>query len=272
MNFTIIRSRRFYISFNVRELWHYRELIYFLAWRDIKVRYKQTALGILWIVFQPITTTAIFTLIFGRFAKLDSDTIPYALFVYTGLLSWNFFSSSLLRSSNSLIGNVNLITKVYFPRMVIPMASILSGLIDFLVSLPVLAAFMLFYKITPTPLLFYVPIFIFFAMVAALGAGLWLSTLYAKYRDINFIAPFLIQTWMYLTPVIYSTNFLPDPFRKWLCLNPMTSVVEGFRWSLFGHSGIDPTFMILSAAMTCFVLISGIIYFHHVEKTLADYI
>jgi len=275
-NQIVIEPQHGWISLQLSALWHYRELLYFLVWRDIKVRYKQTALGITWIVIQPIVTMVIFSILFGRLLNVPSGGVPYPLFVYSGLLPWNYFANSLSRSSTSVVNSAHLVTKVYFPRLVIPIAGILSGLVDFAISFLVLLCLMFYFKFYPTPYIIILPAFLLLAMCTALGFGLWLSALNVRYRDINHLIPFIIQIWMYLTPVIYSVTLIPEQYRFLLALNPMTGVVEGFRWALLGSemadiSLISPLF-ILSIAISLIVLVSGTIFFRRTERTFADII
>lgn len=216
-------------------MWAYRELLFFLVWRDVKVRYKQTALGVLWILLQPVLSTVVFTVLFGILLNVPSDGVPYPVFALAGLLPWNYFAGSLTRSSQSLVGSANLITKVYFPRLIIPISGVASGLVDFVVAFGVLAVLMVVYGIVPGAALLYLPGFLLLALITALGFGLWLSALNVRYRDINYLVPFLVQIWMYVTPVIYGSSLVPERFRWLLGLNPMTGVVEGFRWALLGN-------------------------------------
>ena len=275
-NQIVIEPQHGWISLQLRAIWQYRELLYFLVWRDIKVRYKQTALGITWIVIQPIVTMVIFSILFGRLLNVPSGDIPYPIFVYTGLLPWNYFANSLNRSTTSLVRSSHLITKVYFPRLVIPISAVLSGLVDFTISFLVLIGLMMYFRISPTTQIILLPAFLLLAMCTALGFGLWLSALNVRYRDVNHLIPYIIQIWMYLTPVIYSVTLIPEQFRFLLALNPMTGVVGGFRWALLGSetadiSLISPLF-ILSIAISLIVLVSGAIFFRRTERTFADII
>jgi len=273
---TVIEPSHGWISLQLRALWQYRELLYFLVWRDIKVRYKQTALGITWIVIQPIVTMLIFSILFGRLLNVPSGGVPYPLFVYSGLLPWNYFANSLSRSSTSVVNSANLVTKVYFPRLVIPIAGILSGLVDFAISFFVLLCLMFYFKFYPTPYIFILPAFLLLAMCTALGFGLWLSALNVRFRDVNHLIPFIIQIWMYITPVIYSVTLIPEQYRFLLALNPMTGVVGGFRWALLGEQMLDVQplgiLFIISILITLVVLISGAIFFRRTERTFADII
>jgi lipopolysaccharide transport system permease protein len=261
---------------NFPDLWNYRELLYTLIWRDIKIRYKQTVLGVAWVILQPVISTIIFTALFGILLKAPSNGVPYPVFALSGLLPWTFFATSLNKSSNSLVLNANLITKIYFPRITVPLASTLSGLLDFSISFLVLLGVMLFYGIYPTWTILFLPFFLVFAILTALGFGLWLSALNVRYRDINQLTPFIIQVWMYLTPVVYAITLIPERFRFILALNPMTAVVEGFRWSLLGPTNseglVSGWLLIVSVLISLCVLVSGAIYFRRTEKTFADII
>ena len=265
----VIRPSRGWVSLNLRELWEYRELFYFLVWRDVKVRYKQTALGAAWAIIQPFMTMVVFSLFFGRLAKMPSDGIPYPIFSYTALLPWNYFAQSLSRSANSLVGSANLIRKVYFPRLVVPLSSVLSGLIDFAIAFVVLIGMMLYYGIQPTAATLLLPLFLLLAMVTALGVGLWLSALNVQYRDVRYVVPFLTQFWLFATPVVYPSSLLPEPWRALYGLNPMVGVVEGFRWALLGANP-PGSMMAVSVLVSLFLLISGAFYFRRMEKTFAD--
>ncbi len=273
---TYLRPAKGLAALNLRDLWDYRELIYFLTWRDIKVRYKQTILGFAWVILQPLIHTLVFTFLFGNLLKVDSNGVPYPIFAFVAILPWNYFASSLSRSSTTLVGSANLISKVFFPRMVIPMSGVISGLVDFAVSLVVLVVMMFIYQITPTVNTLYLPLFLLLAMLTALGFGLWLSALNVRFRDINHIVPFLVEIWKYVTPVIYGSTLIPERYRFLMGFNPMTGVVEGFRWALLGNNMTDvsapgPIFAI-SVAITLVVLVSGVIFFRNTERTFADII
>jgi len=259
-----------WVSLRLGELWQYRELLYFLVWRDIKVRYKQTALGAAWAIIQPLFTMVIFSLFFGRLAKMPSDGIPYPLFTFAALVPWTFFANGLNQSSNSLVASANLLKKVYFPRLVIPIATVLAGVVDFALSFAVLLGLMAFYGIAPTIQIVWTPLLLLLALVTSLGVGLWLSALNVKYRDVRYIAPFIIQIWMFSTPIVYPSSLLSGVWRTIYGLNPMVGVVEGFRWTLLGTS-TAPGFMIgLSAIVSFLILVGGAFYFRHMEKTFAD--
>ena len=272
----VIEPSRNWFNLRLKAVWHYRELLYFLVWRDVKVRYKQTALGVLWIILQPMLTTLVFSGIFGLLLQVPTNGIPYPLFVLSGLVPWQYFSGSLTRSSTSLVDSSNLITKVYFPRLIIPLAAVLSGLVDFLVSFLVLVVFLFIYRVPLTPKILLLPFFLFLLILTALGFGLWLTALNVRYRDVKQLLPFLAQIWMYLTPVIYSASLIPERFQWLLAINPMTGVVGGFRWSLLGNQmeqtvAISPV-LLLSTGIVFLVLMTGAIYFRHTERTFADVI
>lgn len=257
-------------SLKINELWAYRELLYFLIWRDIKLRYKQTELGIAWAIVQPLLTMVIFSLFFGRLAKIPSDGIPYPIFSYTALLPWIFFANGLTQSSNSLVGNSNLIRKVYFPRLMIPISGVLSGAFDFALSFIVLIGMLIYYRIQVTAAIFYLPLFLLLALIVALGTGLWFSALNVKYRDVRFIVPFIVQIWMFATPIAYPSTLIPDRWRVLYGLNPMAGVIEGFRWMLLGALTKPSPMIAASAAVALATLIGGAFYFRRVEKTFAD--
>ncbi len=263
-------------ALQLKAVWEYRELLYFLVWRDVKVRYKQTVLGVLWIVIQPLVTIVIFSLLFGRLLGVPSGDVPYPIFLYSAMLPWQYFANSLTRSSTNLVDNANLITKVYFPRLMVPLSGVLSGLVDFGVAFLVLAALMVYYRVVPTAAIVFLPGFILLAMVTALGFGLWLSALNVRYRDIKHLVPFLVQTWMYLTPVIYSALMIPEQYRWLLALNPMTGVVEGFRWALLGNyvQDVQPpgALFAVSVVISLVVFVSGLYMFRATERTFADII
>lgn len=271
---TVIERSSGWSWLQIRSLWLYRELLYFMVWREVKVRYKQTILGALWIVIQPVVSIVVFSILFGRLLNVDSQGVPYPIFAYAALLPWQYFASSLSRSSTSLVSNSQLITKVYFPRLIIPISSVLSGLVDFTIAFLVLAGMMLYYKIYPTITAMWLLPLLVVAALLALGVGLWLSALNVRFRDINYVVPFLVQIWMYTTPVVYGSTLIPERFRFLINFNPMTAVVEGFRWALLGSyltdtQPIGPIFLI-SVLLTLAVLISGIIFFRTTERTFAD--
>jgi lipopolysaccharide transport system permease protein len=267
--FVIAPSTGFF-QLNLRELWRYRELLYFLVWRDIKVRYKQTALGAAWAILQPMMTMLVFSIFFGRLAKVPSDGVPYPIFAFTALLPWQLFAFALGESANSLVSNQNLITKVYFPRLVMPMASVVAGLVDFAIAFVVLLVMMFYYGIVPTRAVAVLPLFVLLAVLTALSVGLWLSALNVKFRDVRYTIPFLTQLWMFATPVAYPSSLVPQPWRTWYGLNPMAGVVEGFRWALLGKSGDPGSLLWVSVGAVVALLGGGLIYFRRTEATFAD--
>ena len=268
----IIETKKGLRWINFRELWHYRELLFFLVWRSVGVRYRQSVIGAGWAIIQPLMTMAVFTVIFGRFAKIPSDGIPYPIFSYCALLPWTYFSRSLSGSSDSLVGSQNLITKVYFPRLILPLSDVLSGLVDFVIAFFILILMMFWYGIAPNWGVLLLPLFILMSMVTALGTGLWLTALNVKYRDIKFVVPFFVQVWMYGSPVIYSSTMIPEQFRSLYALNPMVGVIEGFRWALVGKAAPDWTMIAVSSTVVGIMLSSGLLYFRKMEKTFADII
>lgn len=259
-----------WVSINLKELWKYRELIYFFAWRDIKVRYKQTVLGAAWAIIQPVFTMIVFTFLFGRLAKMPSDGVPYPIFCFAALVPWAYFANALSQGSSSLVRSSQLIKKVYFPRLAIPLSSVIAGVVDFSLSFLVLLCMMLYFGIMPTWNIVWLPLFLLLASVMALGTSLWLTSLNVRFRDIGYIVPFITQMWMYATPIIYPSSFLSEPWSTLSAINPMAGVTEGFRWALLG-TNTNPGLMILVSAVTALmVLVSGAFYFRRVEKTFAD--
>lgn len=252
------------------ELWRYRELLLFLVWRDVKVRYKQTALGVAWAVLQPAMTMAIFTVVFGRLAKVPSDGVPYPLFSLAGLVPWTFFVVGLSQSSNSLVGNANLIRKVYFPRVTSPIATVLAGGVDFFVAFLVLLVVMAFYGVVPGARVLLLPLFLMLAAITSIGVGLWLSALNVKYRDVKYTVPFISQFWLYATPVGYPSSLLPEPWRTVSGLNPMAGVVEGFRWALLDVGSAPGPLIWVSAATSVAIAIGGVVFFKRMEESFAD--
>lgn len=264
-----IEATRGWPALRLRELWAYRELLYFLVWRDVKVRYKQTVLGAAWAIVQPFLTMVVFSLFFGRLAKVPSEGIPYPIFSYAALLPWSFFAQGLLQSANSLVAGANLIRKVYFPRLVIPLASVLAGVVDFGLAFLVLLGMMAFYGVRPTGALLWLPGFFLLALVTALAVGVWLSALNVQFRDVRYAVPFLTQLWLFATPIAYSSRLLPEPWRTVYGLNPMVGVVEGFRWALLGTNPPAPTIAV-SSIITVGLLLTGLAYFRRMERTFAD--
>lgn len=264
-----IRPGGTWSSLSLRDLWSYRELLYFLIWRDVKVRYKQTLLGAVWAVIQPLFAMLIFTLFFGRLAGIPSDGIPYPLFAYAGLLPWMFFSNAVTNSGNSLVGSSNLITKVYFPRMIIPGASAAAGLVDFGIAFVILVVLMAHYGVGITAGVLMMPAFIVLTMLLALGVGMWLSALNVKYRDVRHALPFLIQLWMFATPIVYPSSIMPTRWRWALAINPLAGIIEGYRSSLFGRE-MDWRMLGISAGITVVLLVCSAYAFRRMEKTFAD--
>jgi lipopolysaccharide transport system permease protein len=259
-----------WVPLRLNELWEYRELLYFLTWRDIKVRYKQTALGAAWAIIQPVFTMVIFSLFFGRLAKMPSDGVPYPIFSMAGLVPWTFFVYGLSQASNSLVGSQNLIKKVYFPRLVIPISSLCSGLVDFAIAFVILFVMMFYYGIAPGWNILWIPAFILLTLVTSLGVGLWLSALNVEYRDVRFTIPFLTQFWMFATPIAYPSSLLSEPWRTVYGLNPMVGVVEGFRWGLLGTQTQPGPMVLASVGAAIFLMITGAFYFRRMERTFAD--
>ncbi|MBI2458106.1 MAG: ABC transporter permease [candidate division NC10 bacterium] len=254
----------------LRELWQARELLYFLAWRDFKVRYKQTVLGAAWAIIQPLFTMVVFSIFFGYLGKMPSDGIPYPIFTYCALLPWSLFAHALNESSNSLVNNQNLITKVYFPRLIIPMAPLFVGLVDFGIAWTILIGMMFFYGIVPGLAALATPLFVLLALLTALAVGMWLAALNVQYRDVRYTIPFLTQLWLFATPVAYPSSLLPEPWRSLYGLNPMAGVVEGFRWSLLGRPSAPGPLIAASSAAVLVLLIGGLWYFTRMEETFAD--
>ncbi len=266
----LIKPSRGWVSLKLGELWQYRELLFFLIWRDVKIRYKQASLGIAWAIIQPLMTMVIFSVIFGHLAKLPSEGIPYPVFSYAALLPWQLFSGALTRSGSSLVGNAPLLTKVYFPRLIIPLSATIGGLVDFTISFLVLLGLMLYYGLGPTWAILWLPLLIVFTLVTALSVGLWLSALNVQYRDVQHIIPFVIQAWMYASPVAYSAELIPSgPWRFVYGLNPVAGVIQGFRWALLGANP-PGELMLVSVGMVVIMLVMGLCYFRRMERTFAD--
>ena len=268
----VIEPRRGLLKIDVGTLWQYRELLYFLIWRDVKVRYKQTMIGMAWVVLQPVLTMIVFTLVFGRFARIPSDGIPYPVFIFAALLPWNLFASSLGRGGDSVVQHANLISKVYFPRLVLPIAGVISPAIDFGVAFVVLIAMMAGYGIAPGAGVLALPLFVLLAMLTALAVSLWTSALNVRYRDVGHAIPFLIQLWMFASPVAYPVSIVPERWRLLYSLNPMTGVIEGFRWALLGKENFDAQVAAVSAFAVVMLLVPAAIYFRNTERTFADLI
>jgi lipopolysaccharide transport system permease protein len=272
MPVTIIQPPRGWISLNLRDLWEYRELLYFLTWRDIKVRYKQTVLGAAWAIIQPFFTMVVFSLFFGKLARVPSDDIPYPIFSYAALVPWQFFANGLSQSSTSLVASANLIKKVYFPRLVVPISAVVSGGVDFALAFVVLLGMMLFYGIVPTASVIWLLPLLLLALVTSLGVGLWLTAMNVQFRDVRYAVPFLVQAWMFATPIAYPSSLLDEPWRTLYGINPMVGVIEGFRWALLGTETAPGPIIIVSALVAVGLLISGAFYFRRMEKTFADVI
>jgi lipopolysaccharide transport system permease protein len=256
----------------IRDVWAYRELVYFLIWRDLKVRYKQTVLGVLWAIIQPFFLMVVFSVFFGKLARVPSDGIPYPIFAYAALLPWSYFAQSLNNCGNSLVGSRNLITKVYFPRLIIPISSVVSGLVDFAISFSILLALMFYYQIFPNLMILLLPLLTIMTMATALGAGLWLSALNVQYRDIRYSISFLTKFWFFATPVVYSSSLVPGKWRFFYGLNPMVGVIQGFRGALLGKGQIAGPMFMVSVITIALLLITGMLYFRRMEKSFADVI
>jgi len=270
LDVTLIVPRRNWRTLLWRELWEYRELLYFFTWRDLKVRYKQTALGVAWAIIQPLVTMVVFTLFFGRLANMPSDDFPYPVFSFVALVPWSFFANGLTKTAISVVENAQLIRKIYFPRILIPLATLLSGLVDFMLAFIVLIGILFAYGIIPTSTVLLLPMFLLLAFISALGAGLWLSAMNAQFRDVNFIMPFVVQLWLFITPVVYPSSILPHPWQIVYGINPMVGVVEGFRWSLLGSTAVPGSIFIVSSTVAVILLISGFAYFQRIERSFAD--
>jgi lipopolysaccharide transport system permease protein len=266
----VIEPSRGWTGLKLRELWEYRDLLFFLAWRDISVRYKQTILGAAWAIIQPFFSMVVFSLFFGRLAQIPSDGVPYPIFSYAAMLPWTYFANAMTNSSNSLVGSANLLTKVYFPRLVIPLASVIPPAIDFAIAFVVLLGMMAFYGIAPTWHVLWLPAFLLLALITALGVGLWLSAMNVQYRDVRYAVPFLVQFWMFASPVTYPSSIVPEAWRALYGLNPMAGVIEGFRWALLGTETSPGPLITVSVGAALVLLVSGAYYFRRMEKTFAD--
>ena len=268
----VIEPSKSWVSVNLRDIWAYRELLYFLAWRDVKVRYKQTFLGVLWVVLQPVFMMLIFTLFFGRLVGVPSDGIPYSLFALAGLLPWTFFAAASTTSGNSMVNNAGLITKVYFPRLIVPTASVVAALVDFTLSFAVLGVLMVYYGVSLTWSILMLPVLVLLLAVLALGFGTWAAAINVKYRDVRFALPFFIQLWFFASPIIYPMSIVPERWRKVLALNPMVGVIEGFRSALFGRKDFDWQAISLTAVIALALLVYAAFSFRRMEKSFADII
>jgi lipopolysaccharide transport system permease protein len=255
-----------------RDLWRYRELFYFLAWRDILIRYKQTMVGVAWGVIRPLLTMVVLTVVFGRLAKMPSDGVPYPILVFCGLLPWQFFSTALAESGNSLVTNASMISKVYFPRLVVPASSVITSLVDLVISAGLMALMMVVYRYAPGPRVVLLPLFVALAFAAAFGVGIWISALMVRYRDFRFIVPFIVQFGLYISPVGFSSSVVPEQWRLLYSLNPMVGVIDGFRWAILGENNLYWPGFLLSVAVVFIVIASGLHYFRKTEKTFADVI
>ncbi len=267
---TVIRPSKAWFDFRFKELWERRELLYFFAWRDVKSRYKQSVLGIAWVIVQPLVTMVVFSFVFGRLAKLPSDGIPYPLFAYAAVLPWNLFAQSLTRSTPSIVSNVGLVQRVFFPRLLIPLSSSLTVLVDFAIAFLVVIGLMLYFGYHPSPRILTLPVFVLLGMAAALGIGLWLSAINARFRDVNQAVPFLVQVWMYASPVAYSANSVPENLRFVYSLNPMVGVIHGFRWALLGSENEPSMTLLISTLGAIMLLLTGLMFFRRMENTFAD--
>jgi lipopolysaccharide transport system permease protein len=261
-----------WVSLRLNEVWIYRELLAIFVWRDLKVRYRQTIIGALWAIVQPFLTMVIFSVFFGRLAGIPSDGIPYPIFSYAALVPWTFFSNSISQASNSLVNNAEMIKKIYFPRLTMPIASVLGGLVDFVLAFIILLGMMLYYGFVPTINIIWFPLFLLLSMITALGVGLWLAAMNVQFRDVRYVVPFIIQVWLFATPVAYSSSLLTEPWRTLYGLNPMVGVVEGFRWALLGSNNGPGAMIIVSFVVALLTLVSGVYYFRRMERTFADVI
>jgi lipopolysaccharide transport system permease protein len=268
----VIQPRRHLFALDINAIWQYRELLYFLIWRDLKVRYRQSVIGVGWVILQPLMTMVVFTAVFGRFAGVPSDGLPYPIFIFSALLPWTLFANSLTRGSASVVGNAQLVSKIYFPRLILPLSGVLSPVADFAVAFVILIGMMVWFGISPTWGILALPLFVLLAILTALAIGLWLSALDVRYRDIGHTVPFLVQIWMFITPVAYPVSLVPEKWRLLYSLNPMAGVIEGFRWALLGKQSPDFAVITASAAMMFTLLITGIVFFRYTERTFADVI
>jgi lipopolysaccharide transport system permease protein len=267
---TVIEPSKGWVSLRLGALWRFRELLYFLIWRDVKVRYKQTLLGAAWAILQPLATMMVFSIFFGKLARMPSDGVPYPLFAYVALVPWTFFANGLTLSSNSLVANQTLLRKVFFPRLVIPVSAVASGLLDFAIAFVVLLGLAAKYGVTPTAHMVWIPLLVLLALVTALGVGLWFAALNVLYRDIQYVVPFLVQVWLYATPIVYPSSLVPERWRTLYAINPMVGVVEGFRWALLGTGTAPGPMMVVSSAAAVAILIAGLFFFRRMEKSFSD--
>jgi homopolymeric O-antigen transport system permease protein len=268
---TILAPAKGLGALNLRDLWLYRELIYFLTWRDLKVRYKQTLLGASWAILRPLLTMVVFSIFFGDLAKVPSDGVPYPIFSFAALVPWGLFSDAVSVAGRSLVQNRHMITKVYFPRVILPLSSILAGVVDFLIAFVILVGMMIFYKISPTVHIWTLPLFLLLALITSAGVGLWLAALNVQYRDVAYITPFLTQFWLFVTPIAYPASMVPAKWQLIYSLNPMAGVVEGFRWALLGtDQGAPGTQLVVSSVVAIVLLVTGLVYFRRMERNFAD--
>jgi lipopolysaccharide transport system permease protein len=266
----VIEARKGVFHLDLKSIWAYRELLYFLVWRDLKVRYKQTSIGIGWTILQPLIAMVIFTVIFGHFAKIPSDGVPYPIFAFCGLLPWTYFATALNRCMVSVVADAQLVSKIFFPRLLLPIAGTISGVIDFFISLGLFLGLMVWYGFVVTWWLLTLPLFLMLALLTALAVGLWVSALNVRYRDVTYTIPFLIQAWMFASPVIYPVSMIPEKYRSLYSLNPMAGVIEGFRWALLGKANPDFSVMAVSVVVVIGVLAGGLVFFRRMERTFAD--
>jgi lipopolysaccharide transport system permease protein len=268
-----IKPVKGWVPLNLKDLWHYRELVYFLTWRDLKVRYKQSVLGVLWALLKPFMNMVVFTIFFGQLAKIPSDGIPYPIFSYTGLLPWGFFAAALEVSARSMLQSGGMVSKIYFPRIIVPLSSVFANLVDFLIAFTILIGMMFYYQITPTINTLWLPVFILLAMITAIGVGLWFSALLVMYRDINYMLPFITEIWKFVSPVVYSATMIPEKWQWLYSINPMAGVVSGFRWALLGQpETISFSSLAISGAISLIIFISGLYFFRRMERIFADMI
>jgi|SRR4030095_6054775 lipopolysaccharide transport system permease protein len=266
----VIEPSKRLLHLDLKAIWEYRELLYILVWRDLKVRYKQTVIGAGWAILQPLMTMAIFTVVFGTFVKIPSDGVPYPIFAYSALLPWSLFANSLTRGGTSIVGNAHILSKIYFPRLLLPLSGILSPIVDFAISIVILVAMMIWFGTLPTWGVLALPLFLFLALLTALAVGLWLSALNVRYRDVGHAIPFLVQLWMFASPIAYPISLVPEKWRTLYMLNPMAGVIVGFRWALLGTESLDFRMIVISSIMVLALLVPGIVYFKYTERTFAD--
>lgn len=267
----VIQPVKGLVALNLKDIWKYRELVYFLTWRDLKVRYKQSVLGVLWAILQPLLNMVVFSIVFGQLAKLPSDGLPYPIFSFSATVPWAFFAAALGTTARSMLTSGNMISKIYFPRMIVPFASVLANLVDFAIAFVILVGMMIAYHIIPTINMLFLPLFLLLAIIIAMGVGLWLSALVVMYRDFGYILGFLPTFWQYLSPVVYPSSMIPEKWRLLYSLNPMTGVIEGFRWALLGTPvGVTPLMFIASATISVLIFISGMFYFRRMERVFTD--